>query len=288
MHIANIDSAPASFERRAVMIQDGFLEYYGMPLAAKGEVKGLLEVYSRSPITSDAEWISFMEAVAVVAAIAIDNAHLFNSLQESNIELEKAYEATLEGWSRALDLRDRETEGHTRRVAEMTVYVATKMGLGEAEITHIRRGALLHDIGKMGIPDSILQKRGPLTEDERELMRMHPTYAYNLLWPIKFLRPTLDIPYCHHERWDGMGYPRGLKGEEIPLAARIFAVVDVWDALTSNRRYSPAWPKENAIEYLRQEAGAHFDPDLIDLFLKLHPEWDVEWTVQDRGAMVQG
>ncbi|MDP2662145.1 MAG: HD-GYP domain-containing protein, partial [Dehalococcoidia bacterium] len=169
---------------------------------------------------------------------------------------------------RALDLRDKETEGHSQRVTEMTVDLARAMGTPEAELAHVRRGALLHDIGKMGVPDSILFKPGSLTEDEWVQMRKHPTYAYDLLYPIAYLRQALDIPYCHHEKWDGTGYPRGLKGEQIPLAARIFAALDVWDALTSERPYRPAWEPERALELVRSTSGSHLDPKVVEAFLR--------------------
>ena len=126
----------------------------------------------------------------------------------------------------------------------------------------------MHDIGKMGVPDNILLKPGPLTEEEWEIMRKHPQFAYELLTPIDYLHQALDIPYSHHEKWDGTGYPRGLKGEEIPLAARIFAVVDVWDALTSERPYRPAWSREKAIEYIKTQSGVHFDPQVVEVFLE--------------------
>jgi putative nucleotidyltransferase with HDIG domain len=243
--------------------------YYAVPLVAKGQVKGVLEVFHREALDPDEEWLSFLEALAGQAAIAIDNASLFNELERSNVALTLAYDTTLEGWSNALDLRDKETEGHTRRVTEMAVELARAMGMDEADLVQVRRGALLHDIGKMGIPDAILLKPGPLTEDEWEVMRRHPVYAYELLSPIEFLRPALDIPYCHHEKWDGSGYPRGLKGEQIPLAARVFAVVDVWDALCSDRPYRPAWPRERALEYIRAQAGTHFDPEVVSAFLTM-------------------
>jgi putative nucleotidyltransferase with HDIG domain len=188
-------------------------------------------------------------------------------LRVSRARLAEAYEATLEGWARALDLRDRETEGHTRRVTEMAVALAASMGLDEDALLHLRRGALLHDIGKMGVPDSILHKPGPLTEAEWAVMRRHPTYAREMLVPITYLRPALDVPYRHHERWDGSGYPDGLSGEEIPLAARIFAVADVWDALCSDRPYRKAWPAERAEEYIRQRARRDFDPQVVEAFL---------------------
>jgi putative nucleotidyltransferase with HDIG domain len=205
----------------------------------------------------------------VQAAIAIDNASLFEGLQKSNLDLALAYDATIEGWSRALDLRDRETEGHTIRVTDMTLRLARTMGVGEDELVQIRRGALLHDIGKMGIPDNILLKPGPLTDEEWTVMRRHPEYAYDLLSLVTYLRPALLIPYCHHEKWDGSGYPRGLREEAIPLAARIFAVVDVWDALRSERAYRQPWPEEKVREYLRSQNGKHFDPQVLNLFLNI-------------------
>ncbi len=191
------------------------------------------------------------------------------ALQDAHGDLQEAYQRTIEGWVRALDLRDRETEGHTQRVTELTIKVAKARGFSDEELTHIRRGALLHDMGKMGIPDEILQKPGPLDEAEWEKMRRHPLYAYEMLSPIAYLHPALDIPYCHHERWDGSGYPRGLKGEEIPLVARLFAIVDVWDALCSDRPYRKKLPQHEVIAYLRENSGQLFEPGLVDLFLEV-------------------
>ncbi|WP_298406308.1 HD domain-containing phosphohydrolase [uncultured Chloroflexus sp.] len=181
----------------------------------------------------------------------------------------EAYDQTLIGWSRALDLRDKETEGHSQRVAQATITIAKALNIPPEEQINMWRGAMLHDIGKIGVPDSILHKPGPLTEAEWEIMRRHTTYAYELLSPIAYLRPAIDIPYCHHEKWDGTGYPRGLRGEQIPLAARIFALVDVWDALTNDRPYRRAWTREQACQYIREQAGKHFDPNLVDLFLSI-------------------
>jgi HD domain len=193
-----------------------------------------------------------------------------------NLELARAYDSTLEGWARALDLRDNETEGHTQRVAALTVRLAHAMGLRDVDLVHIRRGALLHDMGKLAVPDSIMLKPSALTDEQAEIMHRHPDYAHELLSPIGYLRPALDIPYCHHEKWDGTGYPRGLKGEEIPLAARIFAVVDVWDALRSDRPYRVAWTEERAKAYIQEQAGVHFDPQVVATFLKVleTPEHD--------------
>jgi putative nucleotidyltransferase with HDIG domain len=193
----------------------------------------------------------------------------FSALKKAQHTLEQGYDATLKGWARALDLRDRSTEKHTQRVTELTLNLATEMGIREPELIHLRRGALLHDIGKIGIPDSILLKPGPLTDDEWKIMRQHPIHAYEMLSPIEYLQPALDIPYCHHEKWDGTGYPRRLQGEQIPLEARIFAVIDVWDALTSSRPYREAWTNEQTLEYIQDQAGKSFDPQVVQEFLKM-------------------
>jgi len=245
---------------------EGFKVYYGVPLIAKGQVKGVLEVFLRTARPIDQDRLEFLEALAGQAAIAVDNSSLFEQLQDSNTELSIAYDATLEGWAKALELRDRETVGHAHRVIEMTLRVADRLGIRGESLQHIRRGALLHDIGKMGIPDSILLKPGPLTPAEWEIMRQHPAHAYEMLKTIDYLEPALEIPYCHHEKWNGNGYPRGLKGKNIPISARIFAVVDVWDALTSDRPYRFAWPEHLALEYIQMEAGKHFDPQVVNAF----------------------
>jgi len=247
---------------------EAFQAYYGVPLIAKGLVVGVLEVYQRTPLQRGPGWLELLEALAGQAAIAIDNARLFENMERSHYELSQAYDATIEGWTRALDLRDHETEGHSQRVTALTLELAVAMGMQAQQLQHVRRGALLHDIGKMGVPDSILLKPGPLTEDEWGMMRQHPIFAYNMLAPIAYLAPALDIPYCHHEKWDGTGYPRGLKGLEIPLAARIFAVVDVWDALRSDRPYRPAWPADRVLQHIRALEGTHFDPQIVTIALQ--------------------
>lgn len=248
---------------------EDFACYYALPLIVKGQAKGVLEVFHRQVLSPDREWIDFLHILANQTAIAIENATLFSSLQRSNAELVMAYDATIEGWSRALDLRDRETEGHSLRVTEMSVKLARVLGMTDEQLAQIRWGALLHDIGKMGIPDEILLKAGPLTEEEQVVMRTHPTLAYEMLYPILYLRHALDIPYCHHEKWDGSGYPRGLKGAQIPLSARIFAVIDVWDALKADRPYRSRWTDEQVREHIRFLSGTHFDPQVVDAFLKV-------------------
>ena len=248
---------------------EGIVAYFAVPLVAKGQLNGVLEVFFRAPVVPDADWDAFLNTLAQQAAIAIDNISLFTDLQISNEKLTRAYDALIEGWSRALDLRDRETEGHSHRVTDLTVQVARAMGISETELAFIRRGALLHDIGKIAISDSILLKPGPLTEEEWNLMRRHPYYAHELLAPIEYLHQAMEIPDYHHERWDGTGYPRGLAREQIPLAARAFAVVDVWDALTSNRPYRPAWDRERALDYIRSMSGSQFDPRVVESFFQI-------------------
>jgi putative nucleotidyltransferase with HDIG domain len=241
-----------------------------VPLQLKDDLIGVLYVDNRAHAgifrENDLELIS---AFADQAAVAIDSARMFEDLQESHRELEMAYQATLEGWVRALDLRDKETEGHTQRVTILTYRLARSMGVSDRDLVHITRGALLHDIGKMAIPDGILLKPGQLTEEERELIQKHPVYAYEMLRPIDFLVPAIDIPYCHHEKWDGSGYPRGLKQEEIPFAARIFPVIDVWDALTSDRPYRKAMPNDEVRRLIQADSGKHFDPLVVEAFMDL-------------------
>ena len=280
--VAGSRAGQAIMERRPLFFSNlkenerglDFLSYGCMPLIAKGETKGILEVFKREAFEPDDEWMEFFQVLASQTAIAIDNSLMFEDLQHSHRELSLAYDATIEGWSRALDLRDKETEGHTQRVTSLSVRLAAKLGLSDDEIVHMRRGGLLHDIGKMGVTDMILNKPGPLTDEESKIMRNHPRYAYDMLMPISYLRPALDIPYSHHEKWDGSGYPLGLKGEAIPLVARIFAISDVFDALTSDRPYRKAWSVEKTLNYLRSQSGRHFDPKIVEAFLSIMEEDD--------------
>jgi PAS domain S-box-containing protein len=267
--ILDMTTGQTGFLLSPLLRDEKFISYLGVPLTAKGQIQGVLEIFHRSPLNPDSEWMELLKALSTQAAIAIDNATLFHDLQRSNVELIQAYDTTLEGWAKALELRDEETEGHTRRVTALTDRLAREMGMSDEEMIQVHRGALLHDIGKMGIPDSILLKPGKLTEKEWEIMRQHPVYAYNFISQIDYLRPAVDIPYCHHEKWDGTGYPRGLKGEKIPLSARIFAVIDVWDALNSDRPYRKAWKKEKVIAHIQEQSGTHFDPQVVEVFLAL-------------------
>jgi len=267
VHIPDLTKEHDNFLRGILMAGEEFVSYYGVPLIAKGQIMGVLEVFQRTQIERDEEWLDFLKALAAQAAIAIDNVTLFDNLQRSNTELFQAYDATIEGWSRALELRDKETEGHTQRTAALTVKLARLFGLSDSELVQVRWGALLHDIGKMGIPDGILLKQDTLTEAEWVVMKKHTIFAYEMLSPIRYMRLALDIPYAHHEKWDGTGYPLGLKGEQIPLAARIFAVADVWDALRSDRRYRNSWSVEKVRGHLLSLAGTHFDPHVVTVCL---------------------
>lgn len=289
--IRTVDDLSPDTEFGAMIAAEGFKTYVAVPLVAKDEVEGVLEVFTRIPLHPEAEWLDFLQTLAGQAAIAIENALLFTNLEMTNEELTHAYDRTLEGWSHALELRDIETHGHTQRVMNATFRLARIMGMTEEELVHLRRGALLHDIGKLAIPDRILLKAGPLTDGEWEIMCLHPLYAYELLSPIPFLRAALDIPFCHHEWWDGTGYPRGLRGEEIPLASRIFTVVDVVDALRSNRPYCDRWPKESILDHIREHAGKHFDPRVVSIFLQhadeILPALDTQPTGSRSGSSRQ-
>ena len=248
-----------------ILHNEKFVKYIATPMVIKGQIKGVLEIYHKSELEPTREWISFLEALAQQAAIALDNSQNFMELQKSQSVLLQAYDDTLMGWANFLDLRDKETEGHTVRVLERTMRAAQRLGVREEDMEHLRRGVLLHDIGKVGVPDHILNKPGPLTDEEWVIMKKHPEYAYQMLSPIGFLKQALDVPYCHHERWDGTGYPRNLKGKEIPFTARIFTVFDVYDALTSERIYNKPRSKDEAINYIRDNAGIIFDPDIVDI-----------------------
>jgi PAS domain S-box-containing protein/putative nucleotidyltransferase with HDIG domain len=268
VHLREISPAPGE---RSVFPpswkDEAFRQYLAFPIITETQVRGVLEVFLRDE--AEPEWIDFIETMVEQGAIAIEKFSLTDRLHRSNLELNLAYDLTLEGWAKALELRDKETKNHSQHVTAATLALARELGCSEGDLVHIRRGALLHDIGKMGVPDNILLKPGPLTEAEWEIMREHPVRAFELLSPIPYLHAALDIPYCHHERWNGSGYPRGLAGGQIPLAARIFAVVDVWDALISDRPYRPAWSSAQATAYLLEQRGILFDPQVVDRFIAM-------------------
>jgi HD-GYP domain-containing protein (c-di-GMP phosphodiesterase class II) len=270
VRIDDLNEKLGELRRAPQIVNEGFHAYYGIPLITKGQVKGILEVFHRTIFEPTPEWVEFIETLAGQAAIAIENATLFNELQRSNVELSLAYDATLEGWSKAVEMRDQSMMGHTQRVTDLCIQLAQMMSdSDEASLVNIRRGALLHDIGEMGIPDQVFLKPGPLNDEEWQIVRQHPVSAYNLLSSIPNLRPSLDIPYCHHERWDGTGYPRGLVGEMIPLSARLFTIVDVWDTLLSDRPFRRAWSKQETLQYIRDQSGKQFDPRVVEAFITL-------------------
>lgn len=270
--LVSLESPEVNFTQKVYWQAEGFQSFYSTPLIAKGSLQGVVEAFTRSPFDADFQWLEFFETLARQLSLAISEFSLFKNLQQSNLDLQQAYDATIQGWSNALDLRDKETEGHSIRVTDLTYRVAQQLGFSEEDLLHIRRGALLHDIGKMGVPDQILLKPGPLTDEEWVQMRKHPTYGYQLLLPIDYLKKSLEIPRSHHEKWDGTGYPEGLQGEEIPLAARIFSVVDVYDALGSDRPYRKPWPKEKIIAHIQSLSGSAFEPRIVDAFIKMISE----------------
>jgi len=267
LHLPNLKENRMGFERSPLFQNEDFVAYFGVPMIAKGHVLGVLEMFHRSTLLPDADWLNFLNTISGQAAIAIDSAKMLRELQRTNVELGMAYDATIEGLSRALDLRDKETEEHTQRVSDTTVKLAAQLGVTDANLIHIRRGAILHDIGKVAIPDRILFKPGPLAEDEWNIMRRHPGIAVDLLSSISYLTPALEIPHWHHEKWDGTGYPDHLQGETIPYSARLFALVDVYDALTSNRPYRGAWSKQDTLHYIEDQSGKHFDPNIVPKFV---------------------
>jgi len=270
--VADLDRHAEGFSRSPAFSAEGFFFYAGRRLTVKGRVTGVLELYRRSPFRPYPSWELYFETLAGQAAVALDNSSLLQGLRRANAELLEANEATIEGWAQALELRDRETEGHSRRVTDMTMELARRFGIAGEELDRVRHGALLHDIGKMGIPDAILLKPGPLNEEEFAVMKRHPAIARDLLSRLRFLDRSLDIPYRHHEKWDGSGYPGGLSGGAIPLAARLFAVVDVWDALRSDRPYRAGWPEEKVLAHIASLSGSHFDPEAARAFAELRRE----------------
>jgi PAS domain S-box-containing protein len=266
--LPDIRKEPTVMQRSFDQSGEQFITYIGIPLIAKGQIKGVLEIFHREALGLGREQIEFLEALARQAAIAMENIELFDHLQSLITSLNIAIDSTLEGWASAVELRDKAKAGHAHRVAELTCRLTRLMGVDGNDQVQVYRGALLHDVGKMNVPDNVMLKPGSLTEDEWGIMQKHPQYAYDLLSKISYLREALDIPYCHHEKWDGTGYPRGLKGNQVPLPARVFAVVDVWDTLTSDRPYRKAWTQEEAKNHLQEQAGKQFDPKVVEIFMK--------------------
>lgn len=256
-------------EGAALVEEDGFDAYYALLLISREKIIGVLEVYLKTSSLNQQNWLPFLETLANQLATTLDNAQTFSNLQKKIVELTLAYDGTIARLAHAMELHDHTISQYTQSVAEMTEKLASAMGANEEALTHIRRGVLLHYISKLSLPDKILQKPGPLTDQEWEIIRQLPKMAYEMFSDIELLQPALDIPYCHHERWDGSGYPRGLVGEAIPLAARQFAIVDVYHALLTERPYRPPWDKIDVIEYIHSLSGKHFDPDVVRAFIEM-------------------
>jgi putative nucleotidyltransferase with HDIG domain len=270
VYVRDTQTTSLSVAEKIVVDSRGLVSILYFPLLLQESVIGVFILATTGQIRQFSEnEIDLSYILSFQVSLAIANAQLYKKAQDALKGITEAYDATLEGWSRVLDMRDQVTDEHTERVADLTVELARRIGFADSELGDIRRGALLHDIGKMAIPDAILQKPGPLDGFELAIMQTHPEKAYQILSQIDYLHPALDIPYCHHEKWDGTGYPRKLKGEEIPLTARIFAVVDVYDAITSDRPYRAAWSKEEALKYIQEQSGKHFFPEAVDAFSKM-------------------
>lgn len=276
LYLEDAQSAPLTAAEKFIVDSRHLVSILYFPLLLKENATGVFIVGTTDKVRKFTNnEIELCYVLSNQVALAIANARLYQEAQRATMELSRAYDATLKGWSRVLDIRDHVTDEHTQRVGALTVALAGKMGIPETELGHILRGALLHDIGKMAIPDTILQKQGNLTEAEWAVMKTHPETAYQILSNIEYLAPALDIPRYHHEKWDGSGYPFGLRGEEIPLTARLFAVVDVYDALISDRPYRKAWAVEDALAYIRGQSGRHFSPEIVQVFLEMMTEQGV-------------
>lgn len=266
--VENLDTK-TSWAQTKDMDQEEFTHYLGVPLVSKGTVKGVLEMFNHKPFVQDSAWMGLLESMAGQAAIAIENATLMDEVQKVNINLRSAYDATIEGWARSIDLRNGDSDQHAKQVAELTIELAQAVGVQGEGLLTLRRGALLHDIGKLGVPDTILLKNGPLDDEEWKIVKTHPAVAKRLLTSIDFLQTVVEIPYYHHEHWDGSGYPEGLAGADIPLSARIFAVVDCWESLRSDRPWRKAWTDGNAWDYIEKNSGVLFDPHIVEKFRQL-------------------
>ncbi|MBE0698944.1 MAG: HD domain-containing protein, partial [Anaerolineaceae bacterium] len=281
VNIPDLNDNPKSFVQKTVFLADGFTSYLGIPLIAKGEVLGVLEILRRVGKEINLEWMEFIESMASQVAVAIHNSEMFETLQRTNHDVVQAYDATIGSWARAMETRGIEDRGHMERVVWWATALGREMGIPESDLVHLRRGAVLHDIGKLALPDNILLKPGVLTGEELIVIRKHPVYAYEWLSSVIYLHPAIDIPYCHHESWDGQGYPRGLKGLQISLSARIFALVDSWDALRTDKPYRRAWPREKAVEYIREMSGIRYDPQVVEAFSKLSKDDPTAGDLED-------
>ncbi|NPV41808.1 MAG: PAS domain-containing protein [Anaerolineae bacterium] len=265
--IPNLKETPLDFNRNYIPVEN-FTSYYARPISLKGKTIGVFEVFFKNAYFPEKDWEDFFEALTTQIAVAYDSTQKYSDLQKLQQNMAASLRSTIETWSKSLELHDIESYGHIRRVTNETLEIAKIMGIEEDQLPNIERGALLHDIGKLAIMDGILQKKGTLTEDEWKEIKRHPEISREMLSNVTLLEDAVDIPYSHHENWDGSGYPQGLKGENIPLAARIFAVVETYDAMISPRPYRAALTKQEAIQYLIDQKGKKFDPRVVDLFLE--------------------
>lgn len=272
IYVQDLTKSDQQINRSLEFSTERFVSYFGVPLLAKGRMVGVLEVFNRSPMDPDEDWIDLLKLISGLAAIAIVQQNLTDDLERSRKDIAAAFDGVIRGWAAALELRGIEPKGHAQRITQLTRRLGVKMGLAGQELDDIHRGVLLHDIGKMGIPDDVLLKGSVLNEPERKMIGRHPVDAFELLKSVSALKTALDIPLYHHERWDGKGYPHQMIGEEIPLPARMFAIVDVWDAMLSNRPYRAAYSREDALQHIKQQSGKHFDPDVVKAFLSVLEE----------------
>ncbi len=288
LYVTDLGASEHEVNRKLEFETEKFVSYVGVPLLTKGRLVGVLEIFQRDILKPTDDWFSLLEMVAGLAAIAIDFQNLYQNLAKSKAEISTAFDKLIVGWAEALELRGIESKGHSSRVAELTLDLAKRLGLKEEDMQDLRRGALLHDIGKMGIADEILLKKSDLSKEDRKKIGKHPVDAYNLLAPVKALENALDIPLYHHERWDGAGYPEGISGEEIPLYARIYAVIDVWDAMLTSRPYRKAFSKQEAIKHIEEQSGKHFDPTIAKAFLEMVDSWVVEEEEPEPTEQLEG
>jgi HD-GYP domain-containing protein (c-di-GMP phosphodiesterase class II) len=273
VHYADLMQAKTEWTQSQALLQEGFHGYVGIPLETSNQMVGVLELFHYGVFHLNTAWLVLAEEMCRHSAKSLGVAWRMKQLQNASVQSANMVDATIEGWARMLEMRDTEPQGHHERVADMTVGFARSLGVADSDLVNIRRGAMLHDVGKMGISDQVLLKPDTLTDDEWRIMHQHPIIAFEKLSPIDALVPALDIPYCHHENWDGSGYPRGLAGEKIPFAARLFSIVDTWDILRTDRPWRKAWPDERVITHIRERGGKSFDPQLADLFTKLLEQW---------------
>ncbi len=286
VHVRNLANSTENINRSLEFSTEKFVTYFGVPLLVKDRLVGVLEIFNRKAIDPETYWVDLLKLIAGLVAVAIDLQNLTNDLERSRKKIAVAFDGVIMGWATALELRGIEAEGHAIRTQDLASRLAEKIGISGSALEDIRQGSLLHDIGKMGIPDEVLLKGSILNAEEMKLVGRHPVDAFELLESVDVLKGALDIPLYHHERWDGEGYPYGIEGEEIPLSARVFAVVDVWDAMQTDRPYRKAFSRTEALGHLEGQAGKHFDPVVLKAFIEMLEE-DQNHELEDLDAVKQ-